>query len=773
MAVVASICQECCGAIVPRKGEIIGANGRIGSLLLRAGAGSFAAVPRGLAPGGLSAPGSPIIVATHASDVASLVRSTPAVRCKDLVLLCNGMAREHVREVHGAEAADSITAGCLFFGVLGVGASPTFGAGAPPTALAGPHAELVASLIASEGPPCDVLHSLEELEPVAQLKMIWSATLWLVCAARGCTVGEAHAAHADVVSELVSELALECAPALASNVSATLARLESYSATMPAVTPSAAMARAELGARNGWFLRRAASSRRTQPVHERLLSEAGVSADEVRRASFNAAAVRVAEVAAEAAAEAADEPERVLWLHEPSGLRFQATRRLVRAAGATGRPRRVESVVVVGAGMMGSALALELARRGAHVTVVDQRRRPPPSADSAGELMTGVCVDATSGSWAWLNANGKDGGGGSPAYGALNRLGMHFWRATSPYRELAVWCGSVVASESSSGEDAGGAYAVRHDIGADELRSLAPHLHARPGPHYHYYPEEGLACPREAAAAARAAAEAAGAVFVWEAAVQALDYDAAEGRGLEGKARRAKGALVVDSSGRRRVLRADAVALAAGVGLGSKALANAVPMQHSPGRLAHTSVPPSAEAAAGAAAQSGRAAGSSAMHGSLLFVDAVSGVHCLRRPDGRFVVGGDLSGYGLVGGDAAGAGGVATGESARPSQPSVPDAARVADVSAETAGAALLRRATEWVPAIGQLELEATTLAHRVIPADGFPAVGWSRTAGAYMLAAHSGITLAPALAALAAAELTEGLDLELLRPEWRPDRFL
>ena len=59
----------------------------------------------------------------------------------------------------------------------------------------------------------------------------------------------------------------------------------------------------------------------------------------------------------------------------------------------------------------------------------------------------------------------------------------------------------------------------------------------------------------------------------------------------------------------------------------------------------------------------------------------------------------------------------------------------------------------------------------RVLPEDGFPAVGWSRRAGAYVCASHSAITLAPVLGALAAAELADGVDVDLLA-DWRPDRF-
>ena len=42
----------------------------------------------------------------------------------------------------------------------------------------------------------------------------------------------------------------------------------------------------------------------------------------------------------------------------------------------------------------------------------------------------------------------------------------------------------------------------------------------------------------------------------------------------------------------------------------------------------------------------------------------------------------------------------------------------------------------------------------------------------AQVCAAHSAITLAPVLGALAAAELADGVDVDLLSAAWRPDRF-
>jgi hypothetical protein len=117
-------------------GEVYGATGRIGSLLLRSGAGKLAAVPRGLAPGCLSPPGTPILVTAPTDALANVLRATPPQRQHDLVLLCNGAVRELAADVLGEAAAAQITAGCLFFGVLAPGASPTHGADAPRTALA-------------------------------------------------------------------------------------------------------------------------------------------------------------------------------------------------------------------------------------------------------------------------------------------------------------------------------------------------------------------------------------------------------------------------------------------------------------------------------------------------------------------------------------------------------------------------------------------------------------------------------------------------------------
>ena len=77
-------------------------------------------------------------------------------------------------------------------------------------------------------------------------------------------------------------------------------------------------------------------------------------------------------------------------------------------------------VAVVGAGVVGSALALELARRGVAVTLID--RGEPGRA-------------TTRSSFAWCNANEK----WPQDYHRLNRAGMRAWAALSSTMDGAAW----------------------------------------------------------------------------------------------------------------------------------------------------------------------------------------------------------------------------------------------------------------------------------------------------------------------------------------------
>jgi glycine/D-amino acid oxidase-like deaminating enzyme len=84
----------------------------------------------------------------------------------------------------------------------------------------------------------------------------------------------------------------------------------------------------------------------------------------------------------------------------------------------------------------------------------------------------------------------------------------------------------------------------------------------------------------------------------------------------------------------------------------------------------------------------------------------------------------------------------------------------------------LLASASRYFPALKDAQLDFVTLGHRVLPKDGHSIVGASKTfPNAYVVATHSGMTLSPILGALAAAEVLDGVKVDLLE-SFRPERF-
>jgi glycine/D-amino acid oxidase-like deaminating enzyme len=87
-------------------------------------------------------------------------------------------------------------------------------------------------------------------------------------------------------------------------------------------------------------------------------------------------------------------------------------------------------------------------------------------------------------------------------------------------------------------------------------------------------------------------------------------------------------------------------------------------------------------------------------------------------------------------------------------------------------GMKLLRNAERFVKKLQDVKLERVTLGHRVLPQDNYPIIGFSeRCSNLYIAAMHSGITLSPLIGQLAAAEILDGIIIDLLAP-YRPARF-
>ena len=87
-------------------------------------------------------------------------------------------------------------------------------------------------------------------------------------------------------------------------------------------------------------------------------------------------------------------------------------------------------------------------------------------------------------------------------------------------------------------------------------------------------------------------------------------------------------------------------------------------------------------------------------------------------------------------------------------------------------GEAFLRRMAAVLPELGRAPLDKVTLGLRVMPKDGYPIVGFPKGhQDVYVTAMHSGITLGPLIGRLAAIEILDQVEVDLLAP-YRLERF-
>ena len=143
------------------------------------------------------------------------------------------------------------------------------------------------------------------------------------------------------------------------------------------------------------------------------------------------------------------------------------------------------SVVVVGGGVIGAAIAHELTVRGLTVTVLE-------AGDSA-------CSGATGSSFAWINANSK-----SPLwYQRLNHEGMKAWQSNDPYRQFLNQSGAIVYKEGSARAAQGIAGDAtsrvspypHHDISSSDLSRIEPGAVLSATESATHFPSEGFADP--------------------------------------------------------------------------------------------------------------------------------------------------------------------------------------------------------------------------------------------------------------------------------------
>lgn len=371
----------------------------------------------------------------------------------------------------------------------------------------------------------------------------------------------------------------------------------------------------------------------------------------------------------------------------------------------------VPRVVVVGAGVVGAAVAMRLAERGATVTVVEASR---PGAGTSG------------GSFGWLNANEK-----LPRhYFELNRRGMREHRVLAARPgTTAGWYHPVGNLEYADAETAG-ELAARverlrdwgYPVGVPDRAQAAllePGVSAGRGAGgLAYFPDEGYVDGQLLVDALLAHARAAGARVLVGEPVTEVAVSGGRVRGVRLRDGLIDADLVVLCAGWQTT------ELAARAGVGVPLVSPHQVDSRAVCLLAETEPPD--------------------RPGGVRRVVHAPGIVARPGRRGRLLIEPDHIPAGLVFGE--------------PPPPGP--------------GEALLAVARRLLPGLANRGLADVRLCVRPMPADRYPVVGWCPDlAGCYVAATHSGITLAPYLSILVANELLDARSADELAP-YRPTRF-
>jgi glycine/D-amino acid oxidase-like deaminating enzyme len=357
------------------------------------------------------------------------------------------------------------------------------------------------------------------------------------------------------------------------------------------------------------------------------------------------------------------------------------------------------NVVVVGAGVIGAAIAADLAREGATVTVLEAGQ---PAAGTSGTT------------FAWTNAGGKQ----PRSYFDLNVEGMQAHRRLASSVASCDWYHESGNLEWKAGAEAQQeqqrkvarlrewGYQARW-LDPKEARSLEPDMAPDMiGSRVAYFPNEGWVDPTRLIAALLSTARTSGA--------QVRPHSAAVGMSMTGD--RIDGVRTSDGE----TVRTDAVVNCAGPGAGKVAALAGVdlPMRNTAGLLAYTT--PTAVAV-------GR-------------VIHAPQIHLRPDGDGRLVLRNITA-------DAA---------------VSTPDGGGTW-IAEPAAAQAMLHLAQELYPGLRGSKVETSRIGVRPIPIDGLPVLGPSATIENFHFAVtHSGVTLCLRVAELIGAEVRGELVDEL-----------
>ena len=473
-------------------------------------------------------------------------------------------------------------------------------------------------------------------------------------------------------------------------------------------------------------------------------------------------------------------------------------------------------ISIVGGGILGSSMALFLAQRHPDATIVvldDQKEypTPPPSSSPSTTRKEGArsVGKTTPASWAWINANSK-----SPkSYQILNQLGIHAWKHEAQLSSLPLWMGSLVRFEEYPGFVCDGGYPVEGPLSDNRIRELEPFANwkldhatesSKPGEQAaatataaaaddddgndvgftFHFPDEACVDPSEAVLALRRASEKLGVRFLTGRNVTGVVRDPQTGKiseilseSLEGDGSSSSSNNNNDDDNKSDSHReddrisTDLVVSAAGIGSAAPCLGG-IPLLHRPGTIAFAHptmasqqqpprLPPLSPPPSSSSSSSSGGSGRSPRLSKIL-VDPLRSSHLLQRKDGTLVAGGGAL---EVGGSSG------TVKVSDPATRTDDEESDDGSLSSSSSSSSLWKGAAELSPSIaGSARLDHVSTAVRPMPTDGLPVVGFVEP-GLYAIVTHSGITLGPILASLAAGEITEDIRCDLLAP-YRPSRF-
>ena len=392
---------------------------------------------------------------------------------------------------------------------------------------------------------------------------------------------------------------------------------------------------------------------------------------------------------------------------QPQSRRWKETQLMV-------IPEKPRNVAVIGAGILGAAIAWRLARRGVQVALIEK-----------GQPGHG----ASSHSFAWINAGAKEPIG----YHNLNRRSLEMWprfaAAIGDHGDpdsVGLRWGGKVSWESDPVAAEGLVARVRQLqswgyptrlIDDSELKGLEPALDVGPVAAAEYSPNEGQVEPQMVVDACLRR--------LWEmgcgiyADTEVYGFEQHEDGRIHGLA---------TTSGSKGV---DTVVIAAGTGTtGLADLAGVnVPQAESPGVVIRTNpLPP-------------LLCNVPVVYAPPLG-DGRREIHVRQCADGRLMI----------------------GEGDQESRAEDDTQAHADD---------LLARARRYLQGLTGAQAVPVPVGWRPMPLDGYPVMGFASEApNLYVALTHSGVTLAPALSQLAAQEICGGVPADAVLGPYRPHRF-